>query len=63
MKQNFFRIDNYNNFVAEVEKLFVNTAAQLKYDGYGQAFEFKPSGTATPVLCLCGTKKHFTAIL
>lgn len=63
MKQNFFRIDNYNNFVAEVEKLFVNTAAQLKYGGYGQAFEFKPSSTTTPIIYLSGTRKHFTAIL
>lgn len=63
MKQNFFRVDQCNSFVAEVEKLFVNTAAQLKYGGYGQAFEFKPSNTTTPTVYLCGTKKHFTAML
>ena len=63
MKQNFFRVDANNSYVAEVEKLFVNTAAQLKYGGYGQVFEFKPSSTTTPTIFLSGTKKHFTAIL
>ena len=63
MKQNFFRVDPKNSYVAEVEKLFINTAAQLRYGGYGQTFEFKPSNTTTPTICLSGTKKHFTAIL
>lgn len=63
MKQNFFRVDPNNSYVAEVEKLFVNTAAQLKYGGYGQAFEFKPSNTTTPIICLSGTRKQFTALL
>lgn len=63
MKQNFFRIDTKNSCVAEVEKLFVNTAAKLKYGGYGQTYEFKPSNTTSPVLHLSGTKKHSSAIL
>lgn len=63
MKQNFFRINYNNNCVAEVEKLFINTAAQLKYGGYGQSYEFKPSNKTTPILYLSGTKKHFTAML
>ena len=63
MKQNFFRTDYSNSYVAEVEKLFVNTAAQLKYGGYGQTYEFKPSNTTSPIIYLSGTKKHFTAML
>jgi predicted phosphodiesterase len=63
MKQNFFRTDYKNSYVAEVEKLFVNTAAQLNYGGYGQSYEFKPSNTTTPTIYLSGTKKHFTAML
>lgn len=63
MKQNFFRTDYNNSYVAEVEKLFVNTAAQLKYGGYGQSYEFKPSNTTTPTVYLSGTRKHFTAML
>jgi hypothetical protein len=63
MKQNFFRTDYNNNYVANVEKLFVNTAAQLNYGGYGQTYEFKPSNKTTPVIYLSGTKKHFTSML
>lgn len=63
MKQNFFRIDTSNSAVAEVCKLFVNTAAQLKYGGYGQTYEFKPSNTTPPVIYLGGTKKEFAARL
>ena len=52
-----------NNAVAFVEKLFVNTAANLKYGGYGEAGEFKPSSTKTPVIYLDGAVKNFRAIL
>lgn len=63
MKQNFYRIDTCNSAVAEITKLFVNTSAQLKYGGYGQQYEFKPSNTTSPVIYLNGTKKEFTARL
>ena len=63
MKQAFHRIDNKNSAVALVDKLFVNTAANLKYGGYGEAGEFKPSSTDTPVIYLSGTKKYSEAKL
>ena len=63
MKQNFYRIDTCNSAVAEITKLFVNTSAQLKYGGYGQTYEFKPSNTSSPIIYLNGTKKEFTARL
>ena len=63
MKQNFYRIDTCNSAVAEITKLFVNTSAQLKYGGYGQVYEFKPSNTNSPIIYLNGTKKEFTARL
>lgn len=63
MKQNFYRIDTCNSAVAEITKLFVNTSAQLKYGGYGQTYEFKPSNTTSPVIYLNGTKKEFAARL
>lgn len=63
MKQNFFRVDTCNSTVADVGKLFVNTSAQLKYGGYGQTYEFKPSNTTSPIIYLNGTKKEFTAKL
>lgn len=63
MKQAFHRVDNNNSTVALVDKLFVNTAANLKYGGYGEAGAFKPSSTDTPVIYLSGTKKYFEAKL
>ena len=63
MKQDFYRIDTSNSAVAEISKLFVNTSAKLKYGGYGQTYEFKPSNTTSPIIFLNGTKKEFTARL
>lgn len=63
MKQGFHRIDPRNNTVALVTKLFVNTAANLNYGGYGEAAEFKPTSKDTPVIYLDGSKKSFEARL
>ena len=63
MKQAFHRIDPRNNSVALVDKLFVNTAANLNYGGYGEAAEFKPTSKDTPIIYLDGTKKDFKARL
>lgn len=63
MKQAFHRIDTANSAVSLVNKLFVNTAANLKYGGYGEAGEFKPSSKDTPVIYLSGNKKYFEAKL
>lgn len=63
MKQAFHRIDERHSTVALVDKLFVNTAANLTYGGYGEAGAFKPSSTDTPVIYLNGTKKYFEAKL
>ena len=63
MKQGFHRIDLRNNTVALVTKLFVNTAANLNYGGYGEVQEFKPSSKDTPVIYLSGSKKQYEARL
>lgn len=63
MKQGFHRIDLSNSYVAKVDKLFVNTAANLKYGGYGEAGEFKPASMDTPIIYLDGTRKDFKARL
>ena len=63
MKQAFHRIDTANSAVALVDKLFVNTAANLNYGGYGEAGEFKPSSKDTPTIYLSGTKKYMEAKL
>ena len=63
LKEGFYRTDICNSTIAKVDKLFVNTSAMLEYGGYGEAFEFKPSSTDTPIIYLCGKKKQFTAQL
>lgn len=63
MKQGFHRIDTKNSTVARVDKLFVNTAANLEYGGYGEAAEFKPTSKDTPVIYLGGRNKSFEARL
>lgn len=63
MKQGFHRINAQNSTVALVDKLFVNTSANLKYGGYGEAAEFKPSSMETPVIYLDGVVKNFNARL
>lgn len=63
MKQGFYRVDARNSTVAMVDKLFVNTAANLGYGGYGEVGEFKPSSKDTPVIYLSGTEKSALARL
>lgn len=63
MKEAFYRVCLSNRSVAKVDKLFVNTAATLRYGGYGQAYEFKPSSLHNPVIYLSGKKKDFKARL
>jgi predicted phosphodiesterase len=63
MKQNYHRIDKQNSTVRIVEKLFVNTASNLNYGGYGEAQEFKPSSKTSPIIYLSGTKKEMSARL
>ena len=63
MKQGFHRIDVRNSSVEFVNKLYVNTASNLNFGGYGEAQEFKPSSKDTPVIYLSGTKKESTAKL
>ena len=63
MKQGYHRVDAKSSTVAHVTKLFVNTAANLNYGGYGEAFEFKPSSKDTPIIYLDGRKKSYEAKL
>ncbi len=58
-RQSYFRTDLRNNVIAKVDKLFVCTAAKLKYDGYGETYGFTPSSIQNPVILLSGTKKNF----
>lgn len=60
-KESFFRVSGSNSSVAEVKKLFVNTAAALKYGGYGDKQGYKPASTDSPVIFLDGLKHDMWA--
>lgn len=63
MKQGYFRTDPCNSTCKHVTKLFVNTAANLDYGGYGAAQEYKPSSKDTPVIYLDGYNHNMIAKL
>lgn len=62
-RESFFRVSGSNSSVAEVEKLFVNTAASLKYGGYGDKQGYKPASRKSPVIYLNGLKHEMWAQL
>lgn len=57
MKQGFYRVSPENSSIAHVTKLFVNTASNLDYGGYGEAQSFKPTSKDTPIITFSGTDK------
>lgn len=64
MKQAFYRTDVRNSTVGVADKLFVNTASNLDYDGsYGEYGAYKPNSKDTPVIYLNGRKKSAVARL
>ena len=63
MKQGFLRTNYNSSSVTNVTKLFVNSASNLNYGGYGEAGEFKPNSKDTPVIYLNGRKKEAQARL
>ena len=50
--ESYFRTNAGNSSVQEVDKLFVNTGAELSFGGYGQRQEFKPAARRMPVIHL-----------
>lgn len=62
-RESFFRVSGSNSSVNEVEKLFVNTAASLKYGGYGDKQGYKPASRKSPVIYLNGLKHEMWAQL
>lgn len=63
LKESFFRTCLTNSSVMPVTKLFVNTASNLNYGGYGQVAEFKPNSKDAPAIYLSGTEKSAWAKL
>lgn len=62
MKQGFYRPNNSSS-LGYVTKLFVNTASNMSYGGYGEVAEFKPTSQETPIIHLDGRNKKMNATL
>lgn len=62
-RQSYYRTNYGNSSVKLVDKLFVNTASNLKYGGYGDAKEYTPSSRKTPVIWMCGRERIVRATL
>lgn len=62
-RQAYYRTDAKNSSVQRVERMLVVTGATLNYGGYAQRYGFVPASLMTPVIRLCGTDKHFDAMI
>lgn len=62
-RNTFFRADPRNSDITQCEHLFVNTAAWLKYAGYGDRNGYKPASTINPIIQLDGHVKQMRAII
>jgi predicted phosphodiesterase len=63
MKEDYFRTDIQNRTIKQVTKLFVNSAASLRYGGYGESMGCKPASIDSPKIILSGVTKEAKAIL
>lgn len=62
-KESYFRVDSRNSSLQNVTKLFVNTASNLDYGGYGEAQEYKPNSKDTPIIYFSAKKRDMWAKL
>lgn len=62
-KQNFFRVVSCSNSVSEVDRLFINTQAELVYGGYGERFGFSPASRSFITVRLNGTRREMKATM
>jgi hypothetical protein len=63
IREGFFRVSAANSTVTMADRLFVNTAAWLKFGGYGDTQGYKPASMITPVIHLSGREKKAWATL
>lgn len=59
----FYRADPQNSAITKTEHLFVNTAAWLRYGGYGDKQSYKPASNINPIIHLDGRKKGARALI
>lgn len=60
-RKRFYRVDTSNSRVNLVEKLFISSAGNLEYGGYGDIAGFSPTSIISPVIYLSGREKKARA--
>lgn len=63
IKEAYYRTFPSTNAIVPVTRLFVNTASNLNYGGYGEQAEFKPNSKDTPIIFLSGRNRQMNARL
>ena len=63
IRQGFVRLSTSTNSVLYVDRLFINTASELSYGGYGEVKGMRVASKETPVVYLSGTKRNMYAKL
>lgn len=63
LRNSFYRANPENSAATRTEHLFVNTAAWLKYGGYGDKQGYKPASNINPTIVLDGHCKKMRAII
>lgn len=56
-RRQFYRVDTANSAAALVDKLFVSSAGNLHYGGYGDIGGFTPASMRSPVIFFDGRRK------
>lgn len=60
LPDSYYRTSASNSSMMEVERLYINTSAKLKWDNsYGEVLGIKPTSRSTPRIVLSGTHKEF----
>lgn len=58
LKQPQLKVNVRTRKIVPYDALFINTAANLEFGGYGETFEYQPASTATPLIYLSGRHKE-----
>lgn len=62
-KESFFRVSDSTSSLEKVNKLFVNSSANLEYGGYGETIGCKPACITKPIIHLVDDTREASATL
>ena len=63
LRKTFYRTDYRNRKMTQIEQLFVNTNAYLKYGGYAENYGYHPTSTQYPKIILDGYDREVKALI